>query len=94
MFNTQFNPNDAYNEYWQTYFSELGNRNYDIADLSNTYSNLNGRQILAYVDPTGAHDNMGIRSVKYVVRNADGTYKNYDSEAALQAGEGLTHVDR
>lgn len=37
---------------------------------------------------------MGIRSVKYVVRNADGTYKNYDSEAALQAGEGLTHVDR
>lgn len=94
IFNTQFNPNTAYNEHWQNYFSELGNQNYDIADLSNTYSNLNGRQILAYVDPTGAHDAMGIRSVKYVVRNADGTYKNYDSESALQAGEGLTHVDR
>jgi hypothetical protein len=34
---------------------------------------------------------MGIRNVKYVVRNADGTYSGvYDNEAALMQGTGLT----
>ena len=91
VFNTQFNPSTHYNEYWSDYFSKLGNKPYDIADLSNNFGNLNGRQVIAYVDPSGTKDAMGIRGVKYVVRNADGTYSSaYDNEAALMQGTGLT----
>lgn len=91
VFNTQFNPSTHYNEYWSDYFSKLGNKPYDIADLSNNFGNLNGRQVIAYVDPSGTKDAMGIRGVKYVVRNADGTYSSaYDNESALMQGTGLT----
>lgn len=91
VFNTQFNPSTHYNEYWFDYFSKLGNKPYDIADLSNNFGNLNGRQVIAYVDPSGTKDAMGIRGVKYVVRNADGTYSSaYDNESALMQGTGLT----
>lgn len=59
--------------------------------MSNNFGNLNGRQVIAYVDPSGTKDAMGIRGVKYVVRNADGTYSSaYDNEAALMQGTGLT----
>lgn len=55
--------------------------------MSNAFSNLNGRNVLAYIDPDNAYDDLGIRRVKYVVRNTDGSYKIYNSEASLaQAG--------
>ena len=95
IFNTQFNPNTHYNEYWSKYFKDLGlgNKTFDIADMSPVYTNLNGRQVLAYVDPNNTHDRMGIRSVKYVVRNTDGTYTQYDSEDALKAAGFVTNSD-
>lgn len=95
IFNTQFNPNTHYNEYWSKYFKDLGlgNKTFDIADMSPAYTNLNGRQVLAYVDPNNTHDRMGIRSVKYVVRNTDGTYTQYDSEDALKAAGFVTNSD-
>lgn len=95
IFNTQFNPNTYYNEYWSKYFKDLGldNKTFDIADMSPAYTNLNGRQVLAYVDPNNTHDRMGIRSVKYVVRNTDGTYTQYDSEDALKAAGFVTNSD-
>lgn len=92
IFSTQFNPNTHYNEHWSNYFSGLGlgNRDFDIADMSTAYTNLNGRQVLAYIDPNNTYDDMGIRSVKYVVKNADGTYNTYNSEAELISKAGLT----
>lgn len=85
IFNTQFNPTTHYNQYWSKYFNDLGlgNRNFDVADMTSAYSNAGDRQIIAYVDPNNTYDDLGIRNVKYVVRNADGTYTPYDSEAAL-----------
>ena len=71
----------------------LGNRTFDVADMSPAYTNLDGRQVLAYIDPNNTHDNMGIRSVKYVVRNTDGTYTQYDSEDALKAAGFVTNSD-
>lgn len=92
IFSTQFNPNTHYNEHWSNYFSGLGlgNRDFDVADMSTAYTNLNGRQVLAYIDPNNTYDDMGIRSVKYVVKNADGTYNTYNSEAELISKAGLT----
>lgn len=94
IFSTRFNPNESYNENWSKYFESLGSKNpYDIADLSGGYSNLNGREVMAYVDPSNSYDSLGIRGVKYAVRNADGTYQTYDSEDALRAGTGLVSAN-
>ena len=92
IFNTQFNPYTHYNEHWSNYFNGLGlgSRNFDVADMSTAYTNLNGRQVLAYIDPNNTYDDMGIRSVKYVVKNTDGTYNTYDSESELIAKAGLS----
>lgn len=90
VFNTQFNPYTHYNNDWYNYFSKLGNIPFDIVDMSKNFGNLNGRQVVAYVDPDGSKDAMGIRGVKYAIRNSDGSYNTYDSEEALINGAGLT----
>lgn len=94
IFSTRFNPNESYNENWSKYFESLGSKNpYDIADLSGGYSNLDGREVMAYVDPSNSYDSLGIRGVKYAVRNADGTYQTFDSEDALRSATGLTSAN-
>ena len=94
IFGTRFNPNESYNENWSKYFESLNSNNpYDIADVSGGYSNLNGREVMAYVDPNNSYDSLGIRGVKYAVRNADGTYQTYDSEDALRARTGLVSAN-
>lgn len=94
IFGTRFNPKDSYNANWSKYFESLNSNNpYDIADVSGGYSNLNGREVMAYVDPKNSYDSLGIRGVKYAVRNTDGTYQTYDSEDALRAGTGLVSAN-
>ena len=57
--------------------------------MSNNYDNLNGRQVIAYSDDK-SKDAFGIRGVKYVVRNADGTYSQpFSSESEMQTATGL-----
>jgi hypothetical protein len=44
---------------------------------------LGGKKIIAYVDPTGAKDALGIKKLKYAVRDTDGNVTTYDSVDAL-----------
>lgn len=91
-FATSFNPNAHYNEYWQEFFSDknLGEIAFNVSDLTSAYTNSSGKQIIAYIDPQGGKDDLSMFYPKFVVRNANGDYKQYNSEQEMIVAEGLT----
>lgn len=83
---TSYNPYLSWNSDWYNYFKGLGDgdEEYFLNDISGNYDNLNGKKIIAYADPSGAKDAIGIKKLKYAVRDQDGQFTTYDSEDALK----------
>lgn len=92
IFNETFNPSTDYDPTWYNYFNKLGNRSYDIADLSGAYGNLGNRKVLSYIDPTQVNT-AGMYIPKFVVydsSNTENPYLSYNNENDMISALGLT----
>jgi hypothetical protein len=63
---------------------------FDLSNVTGNYNNIGDRQIIAYVDPNNTYDALGIRNLKFAVRNSDGSFQTFNSESEMLGALGLT----
>ena len=89
-FGTQYNPITHYNQHWSNKLAiDKGWKNgRNISDLTNYYTNTDGRQIMAYINPDKKNE-FGVYNVGYKVLDKNGNITDYSTEDAMIAAQGL-----
>lgn len=96
-FNVQFDPTKQYHRVWSDYFDDIDSEYpWNITDVTGAYDGLDGRQIIAYIDPSEQNKrDIGMFGADWVVydpNNAGNPYQVFDNEIAMRNALGLTQT--
>lgn len=96
-FNVQFDPTKQYHRVWSDYFDNIDSEYpWNITDVTGAYDGLDGRQIIAYIDPSEQNKrDIGMFGADWVVydpNNVGNPYQVFDNEISMRNALGLTQT--
>lgn len=105
-FLTTFNPTASFNEVWSPFFynryGDWRNTRINLSNITNAYENLNGKQILAYIQTSAsdnpkevsARDDLNMFVPQFVVYDPEtNRYQIYDDEAKMISEQNLSPIE-